>query len=203
MLSQESHELQARELAPLIGIEDLGRAIAADGVLHGVETELGRQRVGESPHQDSATGPVEHREEIHKAPVHGNVGDIGGPDLIWPRDDQVAQEIGINPMAGLVAAKRRLAIQGINPHAAHQRGHLAPTNGAALLPQEIAQHARPGKGILQMQLVDPSHQRPASAGNRRSSGPASGVGIAAGSGVNVCDRSWLCAPQARLDERPD
>jgi hypothetical protein len=44
----------------------------------------------------------------------------------------------------------RLPIQSLNPHPAHQGGHLAPTNGVALLPQEIAQHPRPGKGILQM-----------------------------------------------------
>ena len=56
-------------------------------------------------------------------------------------------------------AERRFAIQGLNAHAAHQSGHLASANGAALASQEIAQHARTGKGILEMQLVNPTHQR--------------------------------------------
>jgi hypothetical protein len=59
---------------------------------------------------------------------------IGGPDLIGTCDREVAQEIGVDLMAGLAAAQRWLAIQGLNPHAAHQGGHLAAANGTALLP---------------------------------------------------------------------
>ena len=70
-------------------------------------------------------------------------------------------------MAGLAVAQRRLAIQGLHPHVAPQGGYLAPTNGAALLPQEIAQHPRPGKGIVQMQLVDPPPQSQRRLGDRR------------------------------------
>jgi hypothetical protein len=51
------------------------------------------------------------------------------------------------------------AIHGGDPHAAHQRGHPPPPDGVALLPEEIAQHPGASKRILQMQLVDPPHQR--------------------------------------------
>jgi 3-hydroxyacyl-CoA dehydrogenase len=36
---------------------------------------------------------------------------------------------------------------------------LSPANGLALLPQEIAQHAGARKRIVQMQFVNPPHQR--------------------------------------------
>ena len=74
VVCQEPRELQAGELAPLIGIEDLGRAIAAHGVLHRIETEIGRERIGESPDQHPETGPVENREQIDEASAHGTVG---------------------------------------------------------------------------------------------------------------------------------
>jgi hypothetical protein len=51
----------------------------------------------------------------------------------------------------------RFPIQGLTPHASHQGGDLASPNDPALVPEEITQHPRPSKGILQMQLVDPPH----------------------------------------------
>ncbi len=110
-------------------------------------------------------------------------------------------------MAWLSAAERRLPIQGLNPHAAHQGRHPSPANGATLLPQEIAQHAGAGKWILQMPLVDPAHPRapsliPALSGSKRSSGPVSAAGIVAEQAVDGYDRSWRCDPQARRGERP-
>lgn len=70
--------------------------------------------------------------------VGRTVGDIRRPDLIRTRDRQVSEQIGIDPMAGMSAAERRFAIQGLDSHAAHQRGHLVSANGTALLSQEIA-----------------------------------------------------------------
>jgi hypothetical protein len=69
-------------------------------------------------------------------------------------------------MADVVAAQRRLAIQGFNPQAAHQGSHLASPNGAALLPQKTPQHASSRRWILQMQLVDPTHQGQRPVGDR-------------------------------------
>ena len=35
---------------------------------------------------------------------------------------------------------------------------MPPANGLAILPEQIAEHPGPGKGILEMQLVNPAHQ---------------------------------------------
>ena len=74
VVGQESRELLAGELAALIGIEDLGLARLCERLLDRVQTEIGRERVGESPGQHPATGPVEHGEQIDEAPCHRNVG---------------------------------------------------------------------------------------------------------------------------------
>ena len=62
-------------------------------------------------------------------------------------------------MGWVPAAEMRLTIQGLQAHAAHQGRDVPPPNGQALLPQEIAQHARTGKRMGQMPLVDPPHPR--------------------------------------------
>ena len=131
-------ELLAGKLASLIGIEDFWRAIAAHGVLHRVQREISRERGGESPGQHPATGPVKNREERDEAPCHRNVGDIRRPDVIGTTDRQIAEEIRIDGVGRMSLTEARLAIQGLKTHAVHQRGHMSPANGAALLPQEIA-----------------------------------------------------------------
>ena len=35
---------------------------------------------------------------------------------------------------------------------------MPPSNGVPLVPKQIAEHPGPGKGILEMQLVNPPHQ---------------------------------------------
>ncbi len=62
VVCQEPRELQAGELAPLIGSEDLGWVLAAHGALNRIEPEIGRQRVGQPPRQHSTTRPVEETE---------------------------------------------------------------------------------------------------------------------------------------------
>ena len=158
VVRQEACELLAGELAPLVGIEDGWGAMLGDGLLHRVEAEIGRERIGEPPRQHPATRPVQDRKQIHEAPRHREVGDIGGPDMIGSRDHQVTQEIGVNLMGRMPPAERRLPIQGLKAHAAHQGGHMPPPHRVPLVPQEITQHAGAGKRILQMEFVDPPHQ---------------------------------------------
>lgn len=90
MIVQEARELLAVELTSLIGVENLGTAILRDGLLHGVEAEVCRQRIGQPPGQHPAAGPVQDGEEIHKASPHRNVDDIGCPHVIRPSDRQLA-----------------------------------------------------------------------------------------------------------------
>jgi len=145
---QQSREFLARELAPLIGVEDLRAAILRNGLSHGAEAEVCRQRIGEPPGQDLATGPVHDGEEILKASPHGNISDIGRPDVIGATDRAIAEEIGIDRVGQIPPTQLRFPIERLRAHPAHQGGDLAPTNDAALLPQEIAEHAHPRKGIL-------------------------------------------------------
>jgi len=84
VVGQESRELLAGELASLIGVEDGRGAIPGDRLLHRVEAELGRPRVGEPPRQHPTTRPVEDGEEIHETPRHRDVGAIGGSDVMRP-----------------------------------------------------------------------------------------------------------------------
>ena len=158
MVFQESRELLAGEWAPLVRVEDGGRAIASQGLLDRLDAEVGRQRVGQPPRQHAATRPIHHREEIHEAPRHWNVGDIRRPHMVGACDLQVAKEIGIDLVGWVPAAEVRLPIHRRKAHASHQRGHVPPSNGLPLSPQEVPQHPGSSKRILQMQLVNPTHQ---------------------------------------------
>ncbi len=51
-----------------------------------------------------------------------------------------------------------LAGDGRDAHVAHEGGHVAPTDPLAVAPEEVVQHPRAGKRILQMEFVNPPHQ---------------------------------------------
>ena len=51
-----------------------------------------------------------------------------------------------------------LTVHGHDPNAPHQGGHMAPSHSMPLAPENIAQHPGSGKRILQMELVNPTHQ---------------------------------------------
>src|SRR5262249_21233186 len=48
---QRAREILAGELAPLVGIEDLGPAMAGERLLEGLDTKIGAERVGQPPRQ--------------------------------------------------------------------------------------------------------------------------------------------------------
>ena len=50
------------------------------------------------------------------------------------------------------------AVDRRDPHAPHQRRHMAPSDSMALAPEDIPEHPGAGKRILQMQFVNPAHQ---------------------------------------------
>ncbi len=57
---QHLDELQAGELAALIGIDDLGFAVPRERFLQRLDAEVGVHRVGESPGQNLSAVPVHH-----------------------------------------------------------------------------------------------------------------------------------------------
>jgi len=104
LVFQESRELLAGELAPLVSVEDLRAAILRDRLPHGVEAEVCSERIGEPPGQYPATRPVEHGEEIHKAPAHGKWSERPGvvalsPSLSSPNRTCTSQRIRLSIQA--------------------------------------------------------------------------------------------------------
>jgi hypothetical protein len=83
----------AGELCSLVGVEDLRFSITIQGFLEGLITEIRVQGIGKPLGQDFAAMPVHDRHQVHKATGHGNVGDIGSPNLIGMIDPQVSEQI--------------------------------------------------------------------------------------------------------------
>jgi hypothetical protein len=54
------------------------------------------QRRRQRPAQHIAAEPVHHRHQVEEAPPHRHIGDVARPDLIWPVDDQVPQQVRID-----------------------------------------------------------------------------------------------------------
>ena len=62
-------------------------------------------------------------------------------------------------MAGLGLGCARTAIERLYPHPLHQRLHVTTADLAPLGDQQASQHPRAGERELQMQPVEPSHDR--------------------------------------------
>ena len=92
-------EVDAGELTPLVAIEDLGRTIALERLSQGRDAEARLERVGQAPGQHLAARPVHHRDQVQKAPLQWDVGDIRAPHVVRPRDRQVAQQVRIDPVS--------------------------------------------------------------------------------------------------------
>src|SRR6516162_477689 len=90
---QGAGEVVAGELAALVGIEDVGPAVARERRLERLDTKIGAKRVRQPPRQHRAANPGHDDHQIEKALGHRNVGDIGAPDLIDPLDRQPAEQV--------------------------------------------------------------------------------------------------------------
>ncbi len=113
----------------------------------------------ESPRQDAAAEPVDDCGQIDEAARHGNVGDVHRPDLVGPDDGEIAQQIGID-----LVPRRRLrgvgaAVERLDVHLLHERSDVTPAHAVALRVQEPLQHPASRERVVEMQFVDPAHQR--------------------------------------------
>ena len=77
---------EGRELRALVTVHDLGRAEAVNRLVEGLDTEVRLQRVRDALGQHLAGEPVHDRDQLEKAPSHGQVSDVGAPDLVGPID---------------------------------------------------------------------------------------------------------------------
>jgi hypothetical protein len=81
---QHTGEVEAGELAALIGVEDLRPSVSSQRFLQRLHAEGGIHGVRQSPRQDVARRPVHDRHQIQESALDRDVGDAGASDLIGP-----------------------------------------------------------------------------------------------------------------------
>lgn len=70
-----SKEVKSRlVLAPLVGVEDPGPAIAQQRQFQHLDAKAAVQAVGQLPAEHKAAVPVDDSSQVQKAPLHGNIG---------------------------------------------------------------------------------------------------------------------------------
>jgi hypothetical protein len=147
----------AGELRALIGVEDLGPAMPGERFVQRLDAERRLHGDRQSPGQNPAAEPVDHRGEIDEAAGHGHVGDIHGPDLVRMVDAHAAEQVRVD----LVPRRRfrgiRLAVDRLHAHPLHQRSDMPAADFDPLFGEEIPQHPAPRERKLKVDLVHPTH----------------------------------------------
>lgn|GEM_PF-3598026 len=116
---EDRSEHLAGKLAALVGVEDLGRAVLEESLLQCLDAKPSVESVGQAPGEDFPRGPVHDGDQVHKALVHWDVGDVSCPDLVRTIDSNAAK-IGINRVFRLPSACSWLRCQGFDAHDEHQ-----------------------------------------------------------------------------------
>jgi hypothetical protein len=88
-----SEELGGGELRALIGVPDFWLAEAEGGVERS-QAKAGFQGVGEFPTEHESAEPIHDRNQVEKAATHGNVSNIGTPDMIGPENSTPRNRYG-------------------------------------------------------------------------------------------------------------
>jgi hypothetical protein len=158
VLLKQADEGQAGKLATLVSIHDFRLAIFHDGLFQSVDAGIGRQAVRQAPSQHPAGGPVENGTQIDEAPAHRDVGRIHGPDLVRTVNAEIAQQVGIDAMRLVAPTGVGLAVDGLDVELLHQRADMLAADFMAFQLEHVAKHPRPGKGMFQVQFINPSHQ---------------------------------------------
>jgi hypothetical protein len=86
----------AGELSALVRVEDLRGAKAPQRFLQRLNTKVAVQRIGKPESEHLSAGPVHDGHQIHEPPGHGDVGDVGGPDLFGSVNRQAPQQVRVN-----------------------------------------------------------------------------------------------------------
>ena len=107
---EDLEKLFGGKLRSLVGVEDQ-RLTPAKGVVERIPAEGNFQRVGQSPTEDETAVPIDDGGQIEKAVLHGNVSNIGAPDLIGRDDGDVAQQVGMDLVIGIWLAETRFGIE--------------------------------------------------------------------------------------------
>src|SRR6476659_10439114 len=83
-------------LAALVGVEDLGFAKPLQSLLQRLNAEIRIHRVRDPPRQHLARGPIHYRNQIQKAAPYRYIRDVRTPDLVWPVNHHLPQQIRID-----------------------------------------------------------------------------------------------------------
>ncbi len=119
-------------LRALVAVENLRSPEACKCLFQGGEAEISRERVGEPPSQHLAAGDVEDGRQVQEPVGHRQTGDIGGPDLVRPFDRDALEQVQVDrPLSGR-DARARLAVAGLDAHAAHERADVQAARIQAL-----------------------------------------------------------------------
>ena len=148
----------AGELAPLVAVEDLRRAIVLERLVQGLDAEVRIERVGQAPGQHRAARPIHHGDQVQKAPLQGDVGDIRAPHVVRPRDRQIAEQVGIDPVRRVRLRRPGPLEERVHPQPSHQAAHPLARDRLALAAEPACHLARSVERRLEELLVDPPHQ---------------------------------------------
>src|SRR5262245_10619409 len=118
---------------------DAGAAAVVDGLLQGIEHEVGRQRGRDTPSDDATGEDIDDERDIDEAAPGRHVGEIRDPELIWPGRRELAIDEIRRPLG------RRGCPRGDDPraptarpaqaHRAHQALDRAARDPMALAPE--------------------------------------------------------------------
>lgn len=152
-------EIGGRELAALIGVDDLRPSVTGESLFEYIYGMTRFQRNGDFGSQHLTTDPVNDAGQVDKAFGHRDIGRIQRPDLVGFPDGDAAQEIRVDRMPRMLLASARLAEQGFNAHAFHEVAYPIPADmGVTQSVDLVTQLPGTHEGMLQVQAVDVTHE---------------------------------------------
>ena len=72
------------ELTPLIGIEYLRLALVLQCIIQSFKAEPDIHGIRQPPGKHMAARPVHDRDQVQKAMLHRDIGDVGAPNMVGP-----------------------------------------------------------------------------------------------------------------------
>ena len=106
--------------------------------------------------------PVHDGDEIEKAALDRDVGDVGTPDMIGPVYLKVPQQIRVNPVFRAGIAGSRGLIDRLKPHQSHQAANPVTAHRFAFAPKSHRIKETAPDHFLRARLTNDTARRPCS-----------------------------------------
>lgn len=120
VVPQFLHKIVARELTSLVEVKYFRRSIFGDGLAEHFKTEIGCHADRHKVCKHLSRGPVNNRDQIDEAAPHRNIGQIDGPDLIRPFDNEATEQVEIDLVFRVRLADVGFAVDSFDSHLSHQ-----------------------------------------------------------------------------------